>query len=89
MRNRVVFENYDDLNYFVEMQAVNPKYAIVIRGAGVKVNKVLETRNEKLSYKFWSTASLMATYYEILNTCSKWLTKKGVKKKWQNLLETT
>lgn len=41
MRNKVVFENYDDLNYFVEMQAVNPKYACVIRGAGVEVNKVL------------------------------------------------
>ena len=45
------------------------------------LGKVLEIRNEKLSYKFWSTASLMATYYEILNTSSKWLTKKGINKK--------
>ena len=40
------------------------------------LGKVLEIRNEKLSYKFWSTASLMAAYYEILNTSSKWLVKK-------------
>ena len=36
---------------------------------------------KNLSYKFWSTASLMATYYEILNTSSKWLIKKGINKK--------
>ena len=45
------------------------------------LGKVLEVRSEKLSYKFWSTASLMATYYEILNTSSKWLSKKGINKK--------
>ena len=45
------------------------------------LGKVLEIRNEKLSYKFWSTASLMATYYELQNTSSKWLSKKGVNKK--------
>ncbi len=45
------------------------------------LGKVLEIRNEKLSYKFWSTASLMAAFYEILNTSSKWLMKKGIKKK--------
>ena len=45
------------------------------------LGKVLEIRDEKLSYKFWSTASLMAAYYEILNTSSKWLIKKGINKK--------
>ena len=45
------------------------------------LGKVLEIRSEKLSYKFWSTASLMAAYYEILNTSSKWLIKKGINKK--------
>ena len=45
------------------------------------LGQVLEVRNEKLSYKFWSTASLMAAYYEILNTSSKWLIKKGINKK--------
>ena len=46
------------------------------------LGKVLEIKNEKLSYKFWSTASLMAAYYEILNTSSKWLIKKGINKKF-------
>ena len=46
------------------------------------LGKVLEIRNEKLSYKFWSTASLMAVFYEILNTSSKWLVKKGINKKF-------
>ena len=46
------------------------------------LGKVLEIRNEKLSYKFWSTASLMAAYYEIINTSSKWLVKKGINKKF-------
>ena len=40
------------------------------------LGNVLEIKNEKLSYKFWSTASLMAAYYEILNTSSNWLVKK-------------
>ena len=44
------------------------------------LGEVLEIRNEKLSYKFWSTASIMAAYYEILNTSSNWLIRKGIKK---------
>ena len=28
---------------------------------------VIEIKSEKLSYKFWATASIMAAYYEILN----------------------
>ena len=43
---------------------------------------VIEIKNEKLSFKFWATASLMAAYYEILNTSSKWLVKKGINKKF-------
>ncbi len=49
------------------------------------LGKVLEIRDEKLSYKFWSTASLMAAYYEILHTSSKWLIKKGINKKIANI----
>ena len=49
------------------------------------LGKVLEIRNENLSYKFWSTASLMAAYYEILNTTSKWLIKKGINKKFADI----
>jgi len=41
---------------------------------------VIEIRNEKISYKFWSTASIMASYYELLNISASWLVKKGVKR---------
>jgi pyrroline-5-carboxylate reductase len=41
---------------------------------------VIEIKKENLSYKFWSTASLMASYYELLNISSGWLVKKGIKK---------
>ena len=44
------------------------------------LGEVIEIRNEKLSYKFWSTGSIMAAYYEILNTSSNWLIRKGIKK---------
>ena len=45
---------------------------------------VIEVRNEKLSYKFWSTASIMATFYEMLSTSSNWLIKKGINKNTAN-----
>ena len=53
----------------------------IVKNLFKHLGKVIEIRNEKLSYKFWSTASLMAAYYEILNTSSKWLSKKGINKK--------
>ena len=45
---------------------------------------VIEISNENLSYKFLSTASIMATYYEILNVSSNWLIKKGINKNVAN-----
>ena len=45
---------------------------------------VIEIRNEELSYKFWSTASIMGAFYEILHTSSNWLIKKGINKKIAN-----
>jgi pyrroline-5-carboxylate reductase len=44
------------------------------------LGEVIEIKNEKLSYKFWATASIMAAYYEILNISSNWLIKKGINK---------
>ena len=44
------------------------------------LGEVVEISNEKLSYKFWATASIMAAYYEILNVSSSWLIKKGINK---------
>ena len=48
------------------------------------LGEVIEIRNEKLSYKFWATASIMAAYYEILNVSSNWLIKKGINKNMAN-----
>ena len=48
------------------------------------LGEVIEIRNEKLSYKFWATASIMAAYYEILNVSSNWLIKKGINKTMAN-----
>ena len=48
------------------------------------LGKVIEINNEKLSYKFWATASIMAAFYEMLNTSSNWLIKKGIKKNIAN-----
>ena len=44
------------------------------------LGEVIEIRNEKLSNKFWATASIMAAYYEILNTSTNWLIRKGINK---------
>lgn len=57
MRNKVVFENYDDLNYFIEMGALNPTDGCVIRGAGVKVNRIF---NKKIYKKVRPTITLVA-----------------------------
>ncbi len=46
-RNKVIFENRDDLNYFIELGAVNPSNAIVIRGAGVKLQEITSKKNSK------------------------------------------
>ena len=45
-----------------------------------KIGSTIEIKNEKLSINFWSTSGMMASYYEILNVMSSWLSKRGVKK---------
>ena len=45
-----------------------------------KLGSVVEIKNEKLSINFWSTSGMMASYYNMLDTISVWLNKKGVKK---------
>ena len=56
----------------------------VIKNLFKYLGEVIEIRNEKLSYKFWATASIMAAFYEILNVSSNWLIKKGIKKTTAN-----
>ena len=46
-----------------------------------KLGSVIEINNEKTSYSFWSTSSIMAAYYEILNSTTNWLVRKKIKKK--------
>ena len=41
---------------------------------------VIEISNEKKSLNFWSTSGMMAPFFELLNTLSKWLVLKGIKK---------
>ena len=48
------------------------------------LGEVVEIKNEKLSNKFWATASIMAAYYEILNVSVNCLIKKGIKKNIAN-----
>ncbi len=38
-KNKVIFENNDDLDYFINLKAINSKSACVISGAGVAVGK--------------------------------------------------
>src|SRR5210317_762061 len=45
-----------------------------------KLGSAVEIKNEKLSINFWSTSGMMASYYNMLNTMSVWLNKRGVKK---------
>ena len=39
----------------------------------------VEISDEKLFTNFWCMTAMMAPYYEILNTLSKWLSSKGLK----------
>ena len=45
-----------------------------------KLGSTVEIKNEKLSINFWSSSGMMASYYNMLDTMSVWLNKRGVKK---------
>ena len=45
-----------------------------------QLGSTIQIKNEKLSINFWSTSGMMASYYNILNIMTIWLTKKGIKK---------
>ena len=45
-KNKVIFENNDDLDYFIKLKAVNLKSACVISGAGVEVNQSMSNRKK-------------------------------------------
>ena len=45
-----------------------------------KIGSTIEITNEKSSINFWSTSGMMAPFYQLLNTMTDWLVKKGVKR---------
>jgi len=45
-----------------------------------KLGTTIEIKNEKLSKNFWATSGMMAPFYELLNTMSNWLIKRGIKR---------
>ena len=45
-----------------------------------KLGTTVEIKSEKLSINFWSSSGMMASYYNMLDTMSVWLNKKGIKK---------
>ena len=56
---------------------VSPKNKIAKRIFS-KLGHVIEIKDEKISYSFWSTSSAMAAYYEIYSSTKNWLVKKGL-----------
>ena len=57
---------------------INPKNKIA-KKIFSKLGNVIEIKDEKMSYSFWSTSSVMAAYYEIYNSTKNWLKQKGLK----------
>ena len=45
-----------------------------------KIGTTIEIKNEKLSNNFWSVSGMMAPFYELLNSITNWLVKRGVKR---------
>ena len=56
---------------------INPKNKIA-KKIFSKLGNVIEIKDEKMSYSFWSTSSVMAAYYEIYNSTKNWLVQKGL-----------
>jgi len=56
---------------------INPKNKIA-KKIFSKLGNVIEIKDEKMSYSFWSTSSVMAAYYEIYNLTKNWLVQKGL-----------
>ena len=46
-----------------------------------KLGFVIEINDENMSFNFWATSSMMAAYYEILNSTTNCLIKRGIKQK--------
>ena len=45
-----------------------------------QLGTTVEIGNEKLSKNFWAISGMYASFYELLNTMSNWLVKRGIKR---------
>jgi len=52
-----------------------------VRNFFKQLGKVVEVKNENTSKGFWATSSFMASFYNLLNETSNWLSSKGIKQK--------
>ena len=43
-----------------------------------KLGSTIEIKNENLSNSFWAISGTMASFYELINVLSKWLTKNKI-----------
>ncbi len=46
-KNRVIFENSDDMNFFINAKIVRVNEAILIRGAGIEIDEKIIKKNKK------------------------------------------
>ena len=46
-----------------------------------KLGTTIEIKNERSSMNFWVTSGMMAPFYEYLQVLSKWLVRRGIKRK--------
>ncbi len=83
-KNRVIFENSDDMNYFVNSKIVNINEAVLIRGAGIKIDHELIKRKKENEIPTISLVARMLQdkgIYEFVEA-AKILKKKNIKSRF-------
>ena len=83
-KNRVIFENSDDMNYFVNSRIVNINEAILIRGAGIEIDEKLIKNKKENNIPTISLVARMLEdkgIYEFVEA-AKILKKKNVKSRF-------
>ena len=83
-KNKVIFENNDDLNYFVNLGAVKFKDACLIRGAGIKIDNNFVVYKKNNNFPIVALVGRMLKdkgIYEFVNAV-KILKKENIKAKF-------
>ncbi len=80
-RNRVIFENSDDMNFFIRQKIVNKSDAKLIRGAGVEIDYKLKIKKKRKETKTISLVARMLKDKGIFEfvEAAKILKKKNIK----------